>query len=36
MDRLIQYGHELGLEGKDLQQFIGEQQSIKRDERAES
>lgn len=36
MDRLIQCGRELGLEGKDLQQFIEEQQIIERDERAEN
>ena len=36
MDRLIQYGRELGLEGKDLQQFVEAQQIIERDEGAES
>ena len=36
MDRLIQYGRELGLEGKDLQQYIEAQHIIERDERAES
>ena len=36
MDRLIQCGRELGLEGKDLQQFVEEQQVIERDERAEN
>ena len=36
MDRLIQCGRELGLEGKELHQFIEAQQIIERDERAES
>ena len=36
MDRLIQCGCELGLEGKELQQFIEAQQIIERDECAES
>ena len=36
MDRLIQCGRELWLEGKELHQFIEAQQIIERDERAES
>ena len=36
MNRLIQCGRELWLEGKELQQFIEAQQIIQRDERAES
>ena len=36
MDRLIQCGRELGLEGKNLQQFVEEQQVIERDERTEN
>ena len=36
MDRLIQRGRELGLEGKQLHQFIEAQQITERDERAES
>lgn len=35
MDKLIQYVRELGLEGKELQQFIEAQQNTERDERAE-
>eukprot|EP00794_Sanderia_malayensis_P021282 gene21282-23353_t len=36
MDKLIQYGRELGLEGRHLQKFIEMQQSMERDERAEN
>ena len=36
MDKLIQCGRELGLEGKDLHKFIEEQQAMERNERAES
>ena len=36
MDKLMQYGRELGLEGRELQKFIETQQSIEREERAEN
>ena len=36
MDKLIQCGRELGLEGKDLHKFIEEQQAMERNEHAES
>ncbi len=32
----MQYGRELGLEGRELQKFIETQQSIEREERAEN
>ena len=36
MDILIQYGREIGLEGRELHQFIETQQTMKRDKRAEN